>query len=129
MSRDRSITKVDSAHAPRGRQGQKYLASSIHVAMRLWEAERPGDYAESERDYEIVGYVLSGRATLHIEGQMVALDPGDSYAIPRGARHSYTILESFSAVEATSPPAYVHARDERTSTEAGLEHVQQPPHG
>lgn len=80
--------------------------------MRLWEAESPGHYPQSERDYEVVGYVISGRALLHTEGQTVSLEPGDSYAIPKGARHSYEVLESFTAVEATAPPAYVHARDE-----------------
>jgi hypothetical protein len=32
--------------------------------------------------------------------------------VPKGARHSYRILETFTAVEATSPPAEVHSRDE-----------------
>jgi hypothetical protein len=39
---DTSVTKVESKHAPRGEQGQKYLASGIHIAMRLWEHEPPG---------------------------------------------------------------------------------------
>ncbi|MEO1185622.1 MAG: cupin domain-containing protein, partial [Cyanobacteria bacterium J06636_27] len=30
----------------------------------------------------------------------------------KGALHSYNILESFTAVEATSPPAEVSGRDE-----------------
>lgn len=80
--------------------------------MRLWEAERPGDYEQSQRAYETVGYVIAGEALLHIEGQTVALAPGDSYVIPRGARHRYAVIESFTAVEATSPPAQIHARDE-----------------
>ena len=84
--------------------------------MRLWDAERPGDQAESSRRYEVVGYVLKGRAELHIEGQLVLLGPGDSYVVPRGARHHYRILEAFSTVEATSPPAHVHGRDEPLET-------------
>jgi hypothetical protein len=32
--------------------------------------------------------------------------------VPKGASHSYTVLEPFTAVEATSPPAQVHGRDE-----------------
>ena len=55
--------------------------------------------------------MLRGRAELHIEGQLVILRPGDSYVVPRGARHHYSILEPFTAVEATSPPAHVHGRD------------------
>jgi hypothetical protein len=36
---DRSVTKVTSAFSPHGAMGQKYLASGVHVAMRLWENE------------------------------------------------------------------------------------------
>jgi quercetin dioxygenase-like cupin family protein len=110
---DTSVTKVCSGHSPTGAMGQKYLASGVHVAMRLWE-EQPGKAKPpSRRDYETVGYVISGRAELHIEGQAIRLEPGDSWAVPRGAEHSYTILEPFTAVEATSPPAHAHARDEQ----------------
>jgi quercetin dioxygenase-like cupin family protein len=81
--------------------------------MRLWEAEQPGDpKPEVSREYETVGFVIDGRAELHIEGQMVLLEPGDSWLVPKGASHTYNILEAFTAVEATSPPAEVHGRDE-----------------
>ena len=110
---DTSVTKVSSEHAPKGRMGQKYLASGIHVAMRKWDAEQPGEpKPATSRDYELVGYVISGRAELHIEGQMVKLEPGDSWVVPKGASHTYRILEPFTAVEATTPPAHAHGRDE-----------------
>ena len=110
---DKSVTKVSAATAPKGEMGQKYLASGIRSAMRLWENEPPGEStAASERDYEIVGYAIRGRAELELEGQKLLLEPGDCWVIPPGARHSYCILEEFTAVEATSPPARVHARDE-----------------
>jgi mannose-6-phosphate isomerase-like protein (cupin superfamily) len=80
--------------------------------MRLWE-EEPGDAGpEVARSYEVIGFVLEGRAELHVEGQMVLLAAGDSYVVPRGARHCYRVLERLRAVEATSPPAHVHGRDE-----------------
>jgi len=111
---DTTVTKVDSRHSPHGSLGQKYLASGVHVAMRLWD-EEPGEErqkAESRREYETVGYVLAGRAELYLEGQTVILAAGDSWVVPRGAAHRYRILESFKAVEATSPPAHAHGRDE-----------------
>jgi mannose-6-phosphate isomerase-like protein (cupin superfamily) len=92
--------------------GQTYLASGVRVSMRLWEEGPSDDKAETWRDYETVGYVVSGRAELHLEGQTVHLEPGDSWVVPKGARHRYRILEPFTAVEATSPPAHVHGRDE-----------------
>jgi len=110
---DTSVTKVKSAFSPHGASGQKYLASGVHLAMRLWESEAPGAAKPpSRRDYETVGFVLAGRAELHVEGQTLILDKGDSWVVPKGAEHSYRILEAFTAVEATAPPAQAHGRDE-----------------
>jgi len=110
---DTSVKKIDSTSSPHGQMGQKYLASGKNVSMRLWEDEQPGEAKpETRRDYETVGYVINGRAELHLEGQMVLLEAGDSWTVPKGASHTYKILEPFTAVEATSPPAQVHGRDE-----------------
>lgn len=110
---DTTIKKIDSTHSPVGPMGQKYLASGVSVAMRLWEDVAPGeDKTDRVRPYETVGYVLEGRAELHIEGQTVTLESGDSWVVPEGAGHRYTFLEPFTAVEATHPPAHVHDRDE-----------------
>jgi len=108
---DTTVVKIDSKRSPRGKDGERYLASGVRVSMRLWEREPPGETGATERDYETVGYVISGRAELHVEGQIVRLEPGDSYVVPRNARHHYQILDAFTAVEATSPPAHVHGRD------------------
>ena len=110
---DTSVKKVSSTHSPKGKLGQKYLASGKTVSMRLWEDELPGEpKPPAQRDYETVGYVIKGRAELHIEGQMVLLEPGDSWVVPKSSSHTYKILEPFTAVEATSPPAQVCGRDE-----------------
>ena len=111
--KDTSVTKVTSAFSPHGAEGQKYLASGIHVSMRLWENEAPGKAKpETSRPYETVGYVIKGRAELRIEGQTLTLNAGDSWTVPKDATHTYKILETFTAVEATSPPAQVHEREE-----------------
>ncbi|MGE0707525.1 MAG: cupin domain-containing protein [Planctomycetota bacterium] len=112
--RDTSVIKIHGGTSPRGAMGQAYLASGRRISMRLWEEEPgcPSDHLSSRRDYETVGYVLSGRARLELEGQHVTLEPGDSWVVPPGALHRYVILEPFRAVEATAPPAQVHGRDE-----------------
>ncbi len=103
---DTTIIKVDAAHSPKGAGGQKYLANGRTVSMRLWEREAPGPAKPPvRRDYETVGYVVSGRAELTVEGQTVRLEPGSSWVVPRGAEHSYRVIEALTAVEATSPPA------------------------
>ena len=109
---DTTVKKVSSSHSPRGEMGQKYLASGKTVAMRLWEVEPEGGKAPTRREYETVGYVIDGVAELHLEGQTVRLEAGDSWLVPKGAEHSYEILERFTAIEATAPPAPVHGRDQ-----------------
>jgi quercetin dioxygenase-like cupin family protein len=110
---DTTVQKVKSQFSPRGGMGQKYLAMGKTLAMRLWENEPPGEAKPTtRRAYETVGYVISGRAELQIEGQKVLLEPGDSWVVPKEAAHTYKILEPFTAVEATHPPAPVHGRDD-----------------
>jgi quercetin dioxygenase-like cupin family protein len=111
---DTTVKKVSSEQSPKGGMGQVYLVSGKRVSMRMWRDEEPGGDAKESaaRDYETVGFVVSGRAELDLEGQTIRLEPGDSWLVPAGARHRYTILETFTAVEATSPPAQVHGRDE-----------------
>jgi quercetin dioxygenase-like cupin family protein len=109
---EENIDKVRDEQASRGQMGQRYLASGDSVSMRLWENEQPGEpKPEVAREYETVGYVIGGRAELHLEGTVVPLNTGDSWTVPRGATHTYRILEPFTAVEATSPPAEEHGRD------------------
>ena len=108
---DTTVMKVSSAHSPKGDQGQKYLASGKTLSMRLWQDEAPADAKPpTRREYETVGYVISGRAELHIEGQMVKLEPGDSWAVPKGAEHTYKILEAFTAVLARCHDRQAYAR-------------------
>ncbi len=111
---DTSVKKIDSSFSPRGPLGQKYLASGLGISMRLWENEPPTELPkpESRRDYETVGYVIAGEAELYVEGSVIRLRAGDSWTVPKGAVHSYRILQPFTAIEATHPPAEVHGRDE-----------------
>jgi quercetin dioxygenase-like cupin family protein len=109
---DTTIKKVEAGTSPKGEMGQKYLVAGKCVSMRLWVLEPGGELKHpTSRDYETVGYVISGRAALDVEGQTLNLKAGDSWLVPAGAMHQYKILETFAAVEATSPPAEVHGRD------------------
>ena len=114
---DTTIKKVESESSPRGDMGQKYLVAGKRVSMRLWALKPGGELkAATSRDYETVGYVISGSARLELEEQTLTLKAGDSWLVPAGAMHQYTILEPFTAVEATAPPAEVHGRDESVCT-------------
>lgn len=110
--KDTTIHKVSSHFSPVGQMGQKYLASGKSLSMRLWENEQPTEpKPASRREYETVGFVIKGSAELHIEGQTLVLQQGDCWVVPKGASHTYKILEPFTAVEATHPPAEIKGRD------------------
>ena len=109
---DQSVKKVEADHSPQGEMGQTYLASGKKLAMRRWNEESGKEKQEHECPYETVGYVLEGKAELHLGDQKIVLQPGDSWVVPESAPHTYKILESFQAIEATAPPARAHARDE-----------------
>jgi quercetin dioxygenase-like cupin family protein len=112
---DTTIKKVESGSSPTGDMGQRYLVAGKRVSMRIWIDEPGGKLkGPTTRDYETVGYVISGSAKLELEGQTLVLKHGDSWLVPAGAMHQYTILEPFTAVEATAPPAEVHGRDTPT---------------
>jgi len=106
------IPQVTPQHgAPVGEMGQEYLATGKQVALRRW-VEDPCDYGPSHaRDYETVGYVVSGVLELELDGQKAKLSSGDSWLVPEHAAHRYRVLESVVAIEATSPPARFGDRD------------------
>lgn len=106
------VSKVGAADVHAGSMGQRDLAAGSRVAMRLWAAEQPTEgKPETAREYETVGYVVTGRARLRAGDQALDLGPGDSWVVPAGVSHTYEILEEFTAVEATAPPASQAGRD------------------
>ena len=102
MPANAAVTMSDAS--PAGASGEAITVKSVEAV----DAEAK---PQTARDYETVGFVLEGKAELHIEGQLVLLEKGDSWVVPKGSRHAYKIIETFTAVEATSPPAEVHGRD------------------
>ncbi|ALN72617.1 cupin domain-containing protein [Aureimonas sp. AU20] len=105
MSKTQLKTRAGDS-APQGDDGEIRLAAGESLSMRMWKDEEPNeDKPLRTNDYETVGYVLSGRAELLVNGETIPLEPGDSWLVPKGAEHTYRILERFTAIEATSPPA------------------------
>lgn len=98
-----TISKISTSHAKTGPDGDLLLAGGAHMSMRLWKDEAPQEKPSHHSSYETLGYVISGRAELTVEGQSVTLEPGDSYLVPANAEHSYRIMESFTALETISP--------------------------
>ena len=67
---DTTIKKVEAASSPKEEMGLRYLVAGKRVSMRLWDLE-PGREVKlsTRRDYETVGYVISGSAGLELEGK------------------------------------------------------------
>ena len=102
-----AIQKVSSKGTEACPTGEVLLATGHAMAMRMWQDEEPQDKAPHRSPYETLGYVLQGRAELTVDGATIDLAPGDSYLVPANAEHSYKIVETFSAIECTSPPAII----------------------
>ncbi|WP_114184764.1 cupin domain-containing protein [Microvirga aerophila] len=65
-----------------------------------------------QQDYEVVGFGISGQGELDTEDQVVRLEPGDSWVVLAGSQHTCRILVTFTAIEATAPPAQIHGREQ-----------------
>ncbi len=59
---------------------------------------------QHEHPHDQVGYVVSGAATMNIDGVEVVCRAGDSYQIPGGVRHSVRFLTDTVLIDAFSPP-------------------------
>lgn len=98
------IEVIDAEHTRKSKAGERHLAKGKNISMRMWDAEPAGiEKKPARREYETVGYVISGRAEVTIEGVSAMLTPGSSWVVPKGAEHTYEIYETFTAIEANSP--------------------------
>lgn len=75
------------------------LASGRHLSLQM-RLEPTGLQPARVHDYETVGYVIAGRARLYLDNSQRELNPGDSWVVPAGARHRYSVLEPLTALEA-----------------------------
>jgi len=55
---------------------------------------------------------LRGKAKLHLKANWCCWKKAEAWVVSKGSRHSYKVIKTFTAVEATSPPAELHGRDE-----------------
>ena len=100
------VKTVNSSNPQTNSVTQNYLITEKNIPMRFWENAQPAEpKPEAAREYETVGYVIEGKAELHLAGRVVKLKPGDSWVIPKNTSHTYKIIKEFTAIEAVSPTA------------------------
>lgn len=63
-----------------------------------------GNFAtEHTHPHEQIGYVISGRYRMTVDGQEAELYPGDSYAIPGNVPHSFEVIEGGEVIDVFTP--------------------------
>ncbi len=99
------IEVIDAEHTRKGANNERHLARGESISMRMWDAEPAGiEKKPVRREYETIGYVISGRAEVVIEGEAAMLTPGTSWVVPKNAEHTYEVFETFTAIEVNAPP-------------------------
>ncbi len=91
--------KTSETQAQIGEHGERFLIEGENAFMRLWHEKNVPDKEFVSREYETLGYVISGSAVLTVGDEEVELGIGDSWRVPAGAKHRYTIKETLKAVE------------------------------
>jgi len=100
-----SENTVQGADATTGGRGEKLLARTDRVALRLWEGEEAGEQSpEHANGYDYVAYVISGAMRVRIgDAEAEEVRAGDSYAVPAGVPYSFEVTAPAKIVEAVAP--------------------------
>ena len=86
-------------------RGMGKLISGQRSSMRYWNEKKRDGKEMHANDYETLGFVLGGKAHLTLGSETVELKKGDSYLVPSGVEHKYTIDSEFESVEAITEAA------------------------
>jgi len=96
---------VLGADASAGERGERLLARTANVALRLWEGEEAGEQSPDHANrYDYVAYVISGAMRVRIgDAEPVEVRAGDSYAVPAGVPYRFEVTAAAKVVEAVAP--------------------------
>ncbi len=83
---------------------RRTLAETAGAMMVEFRAETGVQIPVHCHPYQQVGYVVSGRVALTIDGVRTVCDPSDSYAIPGDVAHDAMFLAPSIVVDCFSPP-------------------------
>lgn len=83
---------------------RRTLASGEAMMLCEFTFEAGVQVPNHTHPHEQVGYVVSGRVRLTIDGTSSELGPGDSYCAPSNVPHGAVTLEPAVVVDTFSPP-------------------------
>jgi quercetin dioxygenase-like cupin family protein len=81
----------------------KTLVHGEKTLMAEFRLTRGADLPAHQHPHEQTGWLASGRIELTIDGDVHAVNPGDSWCIPGGVTHSARAREDSVAVEVFTP--------------------------
>jgi quercetin dioxygenase-like cupin family protein len=81
----------------------KTLTYGEKTLMSEFRLTKGADLPAHQHPHEQIGYLVSGRIDLTIDGVVHAVRPGDSWCIPGGVTHSAKVHEDAVAVEVFAP--------------------------
>ena len=81
----------------------KTLAYGIRTLLSEFRLERGSVVPNHKHPHEQTGYMISGRMTFTINGEIYNAQPGDSWCIPGDVEHSAEVFEDCVALEVFSP--------------------------
>lgn len=90
------------------------LAGEAMLLTRSFRQKGLVDPPHRHDDHESIGFLLSGRLQLVIDGQEFVAGPGDAWVHRRGVVHSSVALEDCVQIEAKSPPRRTWSTEEET---------------
>ena len=93
---------VKSADAYHGDRGERLLAGTDRLRIRVWESEPAGETAAPHsNEYDYVAYVIAGSLRVRVGDEPEAdVLAGDTYAVPAGVEYEFEVMEAARVVEA-----------------------------
>jgi quercetin dioxygenase-like cupin family protein len=82
---------------------QKTLVYGEKTLMTEFRLKKDATLPMHSHPHEQIGYLVSGKIRLHIDGQRFECLPGDSWCVPGDVEHGADVLEDAVAIEVFSP--------------------------
>lgn len=98
----RFIKEIEKKEIFPGVIGQ-YLGAGEQMNVMHWNFEDNVILPEHSHESEQFGYVIKGGFKVTIDGVTKLLQEGDSYFVPKNAKHSFTSVGETEAIDVFSP--------------------------
>jgi len=81
----------------------KTLALGIRTLLSEFRLEKGSVIPNHKHPHEQTGYMISGRMSFTINGEIYNTEPGDSWCIPSNVEHGVEVIDDSVVIEVFSP--------------------------